>query len=421
MANFFYAMEENALNNFVAFKTQMEKLRAIATPAQIDKVKAAVEELRLSSGQSFEVDEDTGIAIISISGTLTPRAEICTSLSDGSQTLYSTIIEAVAKAERMPSVTEIHFLIDSPGGFVSGLDPAAIAVRDCKKPTVAMVAGMACSAAYWLATQCDRIVALTPVAEIGSIGVLVEAVDRSEADKNDGLKRYVLTSRNAPEKFQDVATEDGRNKIIARLTEIESIFISRVADGRNIKAEDVKNKFGKGGVLIAEDALKVGMIDAITESNRILPESNGGQVEEKKSTKEVSMKSITLEDFLKQNPEAKVEFEASKKAAIAEGVAAEKARINSLLDLSGSIVSDELKSAIEGGQDAGAFAQAELKRQNEKRSNSESQKLGTVAGSAQLPKDTKAEKDDQGDGDQGDGMTEEEARAEAKNFGGKKQ
>ena len=100
-----------------------------------------------------------------------------------------------------------------------------------------MVTGMAASAAYWLATQCDQVIALTPVAEIGSIGVLVEAVDRSEADKNEGLKRYVLTSKNAPEKFQDVGTETGRDKIIARITEIESIFIARVAEGRGVTAE----------------------------------------------------------------------------------------------------------------------------------------------------------------------------------------
>ena len=410
MANFLYAMEENSLRNFVSFKTQMEKLQAMATPAQIDKVKAAVEEINLRSGQSFEVDDVSGVANIPISGTLTPRAEICTSLSDGSQTLYSTIVQAIKQAEKMPSVREIHFIIDSPGGFVSGLDMASLAIRDCKKPTIAMVTGMAASAAYWLASQCDQVIALTPIAEIGSIGVLVELVDRSEADKNEGLQRYVLTSKNAPEKFQDIGTKEGRDKVITRITEIESIFISRVAKGRKVSLNKVKEDFGQGSVLIAKDALKAGMIDAVEDNDSLLFQARCPE-KKRKTKEEVSM---NLTDLLKSNPEAKAEIEASKKTAIAEGIKAEKARVNELLKISGATVSDELKAAIEGDQNAGDYAKAELNRQNAARAEAEKTDLGKVK-TAQTPKDN-AVKEDLPEG----AMTEEQARAEAKKFGGNK-
>ena len=67
MIDVLFAMEETALQSFVNFKSDIDKLRAVATPDQIDKVKSALKEFELSTGQYFSFDEETGIATIPIS------------------------------------------------------------------------------------------------------------------------------------------------------------------------------------------------------------------------------------------------------------------------------------------------------------------------------------------------------------------
>lgn len=345
MLEVLYAMEEAALQSYVSFKSDIDKLRSIATPDQIDKVKSAVQELQLSTGQFFTLDEESGIAQIPIMGTLTPKAEICVSLTDGSQTIYSSIVEAISKAEMLPSVKEIHFIFDTPGGYVSGVDSAAIAIKNSKKPTKAIVVGMACSAGYWLASQCDEIIAATPLAQVGSIGVLVEVIDRSKMDEDNGIKRYVLTSENAPEKFPDVGTKAGRDKVIKRLTDIEKVFISRVAEGRGVSSDEVKEKYGRGAVLIASDAISAGMIDSVKEKvffddtskdredddmfsssgNDFSPAATPGKVNKKK---EEGKNMPTLKELLAQNPGAMEEYNNSLSAAEKKGEEKITARID---------------------------------------------------------------------------------------------
>ncbi len=60
-----------------------------------------------------------------------------------------------------------------------------------------------------------------------------------------------------------MTTEAGRDKIVKRLTDLESVFVEYVAFGRKTTADDILNNFGRGAVLIARDARHIGMIDSI--------------------------------------------------------------------------------------------------------------------------------------------------------------
>ena len=95
-------------------------------------------------------------------------------------------------------------------------------------------------------------------------------IDRSEQDKRNGIVRHTLVSSNAPNKVADISTEDGRQNIINRITKLEGVFIDYVALGRNTTAENVMKNFGQGGMLIASEALEVGMIDDIIS---VLPQT----------------------------------------------------------------------------------------------------------------------------------------------------
>ena len=67
-------------------------------------------------------------------------------------------------------VETIIFHIDSPGRVVGGVEELARKISNLKKPTIAYTDGMMCSAAYWLGSSADRVIA-SPSPTVGPIGV----------------------------------------------------------------------------------------------------------------------------------------------------------------------------------------------------------------------------------------------------------
>lgn len=129
--------------------------------------------------------------------------------------------------------------------------------------------------------------------------------------------------------------------------------------------------------------------------------------------KEVSK--MDLNEFLKQNPEAMAQLEASShfQAAIDKGIKAEKERINELLAVAGIKFSDSVKNAIDNNLNSGDFAKAEMIAQNELRNkNNEVQNLGNLMASSQIPKDSKVDEPKKGE----IALTESEVIAMAKNY-----
>lgn len=214
----------------------------------------------------YTVDSD-GAAHIPIIGELTSKAEedICGAYTAQALTEYGFIVSATERALSDPSVSSLIYEVDSPGGYVDGLDEAAAAIAQATKPTEAFVNNMAASAAYWLASQTDKITASGPSAVVGSIGVVVEAYDYTEQNTQAGVQHIILTSTDAPEKRLDLKTDEGRKKLIEKLDALHAVFVSKVADGRNTSVKNVNENYGRGGVLIASEALKRGMIDEVID------------------------------------------------------------------------------------------------------------------------------------------------------------
>jgi len=332
----FYAMDRSALQAYIDHKNNISAAVLKMTDDQVEKIKMQVQEQRSGSRELYTVDSE-GAAHITIAGVLEPKPDVCAILFDLDMTTYSDIIEGIQKAEADDSVSKIILDVDTPGGNVIGLFKAADTIRNARKPTLAIVSGMAASAGYALVSQADEIEAENESIEVGSIGVVTERVVTTEADKARGVTRYILTSENAPDKRPDVSTDEGRLKIVARLTKLESVFIDYVAAGRNATPDFVKENFGRGGMLIAREALEIGMIDSIvSEINSGIPgtpppESNASQTgEQTQGEDEMGEITMTEEEFeAKINSAAEKassktaaslteQFEADKKAEAAE-------------------------------------------------------------------------------------------------------
>ncbi len=192
---------------------------------------------------------------------------------------YAEIVASVAIAEASPEVNKIVFDINSPGGTVDGVFQTAEVIRTAKKETEARVSYLCASAAYWLASQCDEIVATAETAMIGSIGVVVVAYDDKKFLKDFGFERHYIVSTKSPKKVADVSTEEGRAQITERLDDLYAIFAQAVATGRGTTVDTVEEKYGEGAVMIARKAMSAGMIDRIQTIATISQE--GSEMDEK--------------------------------------------------------------------------------------------------------------------------------------------
>jgi len=143
------------------------------------------------TGPAALVDE--GLAVIPLHGVMLRRPDPIARLFGATDT--EAIREAVDLAAGDRSVGAVLLDIDSPGGSINGTPELAAAVRNAasRKPVYAFSAGMMCSAAYWVGSQADVLYA-APSARVGSIGVLLPVVDRSEAFAKAGVKVEVFAA-----------------------------------------------------------------------------------------------------------------------------------------------------------------------------------------------------------------------------------
>lgn len=104
-------------------------------------------------------------------------------------TSYEGLRESVSACLDDAECRAIVLDIDSPGGVASGAMETAAFLREvnARKPVVAFVDGMACSAAYALATGAGSIL-VTPSAILGSIGCVLTHWDMSGLLESWGLK-----------------------------------------------------------------------------------------------------------------------------------------------------------------------------------------------------------------------------------------
>lgn len=199
------------------------------------------------------------VAVIPVAGPIFPRANMMTEIS-GATSIASLKADFV-RAEADPAVKAILLDIDSPGGVVTGIDDFAARVAAAQKPVVTYVAGMAASAAYWIAAASEVIIA-DRSAELGSIGVRVAVSKQLEPDQS-GEFTFDIVSSGAPLKVPDPETPEGVAALKIELDDIEDLFVGSVAAGRGVDAGTVRADFGRGGIMIAGKAVAAGMADGI--------------------------------------------------------------------------------------------------------------------------------------------------------------
>jgi signal peptide peptidase SppA len=213
-----------------------------------------------------------GVAIIPVIGSLVNRGSWMDALSG--VTSYEKLKFLVATAAADRDVTSILLDMDSPGGEAVGAfeagDVVAAAAR--VKEVVAVVNGMAASAAYAIASQATRIVT-TQSGISGSIGVVMLHADYSVAIANKGIKPTLIHAgaRKVDGNPYQPLTKEVRGELQAEIDRFYDLFVSSVAIGRAGMTEDAI-RATEARTYIGTDAVAVGLADAVGNFESILSE-----------------------------------------------------------------------------------------------------------------------------------------------------
>lgn len=202
------------------------------------------------------------IAVIQINGPLYPSYQYNPDGSlDQSVAVSLDIVTQIRKADENKKVKAIVFTIDSGGGAIFTAEEITRAIKEVKKPTVALIRGKGMSSAYWIASATDRIFAL-PVSATVDIGVTNSYTDNSKQNESNGITFHKLSYG----KYKDMMNNDKEltteeEKIILEQTKKEAdIFIKEVSGNRHLPIEKVE-AIADGTTMLGQDAIKLGLID----------------------------------------------------------------------------------------------------------------------------------------------------------------
>jgi ClpP class serine protease len=214
------------------------------------------------------VDIRDGVARIPVTGALVRYGDWMADLSGAAS--YDVLALDLRAALDNPEVHAVVLDVDSPGGEVNGCGELAQFLATARPADgrdvsiVAYVSHQACSAAYWLASACDEIVAVD-TAIVGSLGVCMSYIDTSAADAAMGVRAIEFISSQTPRKNIDPATDAGRADVQATVDALASVFLARVGSYRLGITDpfEVAQRLGAGGVFVGASAVAVGLADRL--------------------------------------------------------------------------------------------------------------------------------------------------------------
>jgi len=201
------------------------------------------------------------IAVIYVEGVIVDGGE-----DDGSMVGGAEIVSRIRTAWNNENCKAIVLRVNSPGGSVSGSDAILQEIRRARSegiPVVVSMGAIAASGGYWIATDCDLLLAheQTITGSIGVFGLLPNLKDLGTrfGASFDSIKTHpsadlLGVSRPKTEKEMEV--------LQSHVESLYEKFVNLVATGRNLSIDAVK-KHAEGRVWMGMDARKIGLIQEL--------------------------------------------------------------------------------------------------------------------------------------------------------------
>lgn len=215
---------------------------------------------------TYDQAPEGSTAIIPLKGSLLKNGTLCS---------YGTaeIANQIRTAIHSPKISSIVLDIDSGGGACNAVAPVVEAIREARAAGVPVVAScdLAASAAYWIASECDRIVANNDIsAAVGSIGVMCSLTDVKPFYEKLGVAFHDIYAEQSPDKNEafTLALKGDYTKIKSEsLNPLAVRFQDAVKTNRPGLKSDIPGVL-TGRMFYAQEALAIGLIDEIGTQER---------------------------------------------------------------------------------------------------------------------------------------------------------
>jgi ClpP class serine protease len=175
-------------------------------------------------------------------------------------------------ADAHPNVFAHVLKIDSGGGSGFASKHFSDVLSQVQKPVIAFIEDVCASAAYWIASNTDFVVASGNQSRIGSIGTYLSVVDSRKKLELQGLRQVDVYAEKSKDKNQDfLKAIDGDLSAVVKLAgEYNEFFITAVQQSRSSQLKN--DSWNTGLMFFAQQAKSVGLIDSIMPYNEFLSE-----------------------------------------------------------------------------------------------------------------------------------------------------
>ncbi len=207
------------------------------------------------------------IAVIRVEGTIVGGKSSASPLGGVVTSGAETIVAQIRAAAEDHNVRAIVLRIDSPGGDGLASDLIWRALKEAQnehhKPCVASMGDVAASGGYYVAAGCEEIVA-EPSTITGSIGVFALKFDAQDLLGKIGLREEVIRRGKHADLFTLTRPWDNEELATVQgwIDGFYDQFLTRVADGRAMKKEDV-DKLARGRVWSGKQAQELRLVDKL--------------------------------------------------------------------------------------------------------------------------------------------------------------
>ena len=242
--------------------------RSYGDPGKVDENSIAYWKMAQETQAAWRIEQlyqDYGsVAVINLSGVIDKH------MSDADLSCYggcdlADVDKALAIAAGDDEIEQVVLNINSPGGSVLGVPETAARVKALTqtKQVTTFVDGMACSAAYYIGSQADQVVAASS-AILGSIGVYCAVVDQSKALEMKGYNVQLIKAG----KFKAAGafgplSDDERAMMQERVNGLHADFRAAVNGSRPQVSGDTM----EGQTFDGKQSMKVGLCDGLTSAN----------------------------------------------------------------------------------------------------------------------------------------------------------
>ncbi|WP_298102867.1 signal peptide peptidase SppA [uncultured Campylobacter sp.] len=177
----------------------------------------------------------------------------------------SEILEKIETLKNDEAIKGVLLLIDSPGGALSPSVEISLAIKslNSRKPVVAYAKGTMASGSYLGGVWASKIYA-NPGSFIGSIGVIMQGLDVSEAAAKLGFAEQIVKAGELKEagtmmrKWSDAE----RASLQALVDESYELFTREVAQARSLDLRK-RDAWANARVFLASGAKGIGLIDEV--------------------------------------------------------------------------------------------------------------------------------------------------------------